>query len=302
MSPQRHMAAGAAIGGPIGRFTHHNNLLGRIAEGAWLACRRSGDACSSRGEERGTAALAGRKGKGRTSIGLNVQGIGVPIEVRRHAGARRLTLRVSKTRRAVVVTLPSACRVDEAGRFLRHHIDWVRDRLGRVPEPVPFVHGAVVPVRGHVHRIAFVGSGRGRPVVGIVPCPSGMPRLDVSGLIEHAPRRLKDWLVAQARADLESCVARHARALSVKVRRIGLRDQTSRWGSCSASGLLSFSWRLILAPPFVLDYVAAHEVAHLQEMNHGARFWKLVAGCVPDLDGAKRWLREEGNDLHRYGV
>ena len=88
----------------------------------------------------------------------------------------------------------------------------------------------------------------------------------------------------------------------MRPRRIGLRDQTSRWGSCSSNGLLSFSWRLILAPPLVLDYVAAHEVAHLAEMNHGARFWKLVAECVPRLDEAKHWLRHEGSDLHRYGV
>jgi predicted metal-dependent hydrolase len=124
----------------------------------------------------------------------------------------------------------------------------------------------------------------------------------VSGRAEHGARRLKDWLIAQAHADLDARVAWHARNLGVRPKRIGLRDQTTRWGSCSASGLLSFSWRLILAPPAILDYVAAHEVAHLLEMNHGARFWKLVAKSVPRLDDAKRWLREEGTDLHRYGV
>jgi len=122
------------------------------------------------------------------------------------------------------------------------------------------------------------------------------------GRVEHAGRRLKDWLAQQARADLDERVSWHARKLGVRPRRIGLRDQTSRWGSCSSSGLLSFSWRLIFAPPLVLDYVAAHEVAHLVEMNHGARFWKLVAECVPSLDEAKQWLRHEGTDLHRYGV
>jgi predicted metal-dependent hydrolase len=226
----------------------------------------------------------------------------VPVELRRHAGARRLTLRVSKTRRAVVVTVPAECRMDEAGRFLRSHIDWVRERLGRVPEPVPFVDGAKVPVRGRQHRIRFAGPARGTAVVRAEELAGGMPHLTISGRIEHAARRLKDWLAEEARDDLDARVTWHAKRLGVRVRRIGLRDQTTRWGSCSASGLLSFSWRLILAPPFVLDYVAAHEVAHLVEMNHGPRFWKLVAKAVPRLDEAKDWLRTEGTHLHRYGV
>jgi predicted metal-dependent hydrolase len=258
--------------------------------------------CARRRGVQGAHKLPSAKRRKTKTIGLEVHGIGAPVEVRRHAGARRLTLRVSKTRRAVVVTVPAQCRLDEAGKFLRTHIDWVRDRLGRVPEPVPFVNGAEIPLRGRMHRLRFTGSGRGRPVVDVTETSAVTPRLNVSGRAEHAPRRLRDWLGQQACADLDESVARHARHLGVRPRRIGLRDQTSRWGSCSASGLLSFSWRLVLAPPFVLDYVAAHEVAHLVEMNHGARFWKLVAACVPDLDAAKHWLRHEGTDLHRYGV
>jgi predicted metal-dependent hydrolase len=240
------------------------------------------------------------KTKRTRTAALQVQGIGVPIEVRRHAGARRLTLRVSKTRRAVVVTVPSGCRIEEADRFLKTNIDWVRERLGRVPEPVPLADGAAIPLRGHLHRIRFIGPLRGAPVVSIDDIGRPMPHLDVAGLAEHAARRLKDWLLAQAHKDLGEQVARHAAALGVRVRRISLRDQTTRWGSCSANGFLSFSWRLILAPPHVLDYVAAHEVAHLLEMNHGARFWKLVARAVPRLEEARHWLRHEGTDLHRY--
>jgi hypothetical protein len=232
------------------------------------------------------------------TVALSVQGIGVPVEVRRHAAARRLTLRVSKTRRAVVVTLPTTSHIEEAGRFLSTHADWVRERLGRVPEPVPLVEGATIPLRGEPHRISLTGSARG--VVSVDRSARGLPRLLVSGRHEHAARRLKDWLVAQARKDLEACVALHARRLGVRASHISLRDQTTRWGSCSASGVLSFSWRLILAPRHVLDYVAAHEVAHLREMNHGPRFWKLVAQCVPRLEEAKLWLRNEGSELHRY--
>ena len=242
---------------------------------------------------------SGERKRARTAA-LQVQGIGVPVEVRRHAGARRLTLRVSKTRRTVVVTVPSGCRIEEADRFLRTNIDWVRERLGRVPEPVPLVDGATIPLRGRPHRICFTGPARGASVVKAQSCANGPARLEVTGRIEHAARRLKDWLIAQALKDLDARVAWHAANLGVRVRHIGLRDQTTRWGSCSANGLLSFSWRLILAPPHVLDYVAAHEVAHLLEMNHGARFWKLVARSVPRLEEAKDWLRHEGTDLHRY--
>jgi len=109
-------------------------------------------------------------------------------------------------------------------------------------------------------------------------------------------------LVSEARADLQDRVSWHSRNLQLKPRRIAVRDQTTRWGSCSSSGVLSFSWRLILAPTLVLDYVAAHEVAHLQEMNHGPRFWDLVRMTMPRMEEAQRWLKRHGGDLHSYGA
>jgi predicted metal-dependent hydrolase len=242
------------------------------------------------------------RGTGRAvETAIELEALGAPIEVRRHPTARRLTLRVSKTKRAVIVTVPAECRMEEADRFLRSNLDWVRDRLTRVPEPVPFADGSRIPLRGRLHRVSFAGPDRARSVVEIDGA-GGAPRLSVAGRLEHAPRRLKDWLVEQARVDLEGCVAVHCRSLGVKARRIALRDPTSRWGSCTADGLLAFSWRLILAPSHVLNYVAAHEVAHLLEMNHGPRFWKHVARCMPRLEEAKRWLRTHGADLHRYGA
>jgi predicted metal-dependent hydrolase len=198
--------------------------------------------------------------------------------------------------------VPAECRMEEADKFLRSNLDWVRERLTRVPEPVPFADGSRIPLRGRPHRLCFTGPERARAVVEIEQSGGGAPRVNVSGRLEHAPRRLKDWLVEQARVDLEACVAAHTRSLGVKARRITLRDQTSRWGSCTAGGLLAFSWRLVMAPGHVLDYVAAHEVAHLLEMNHGPRFWKHVARCMPRLEEAKRWLRNNGADLHRYGA
>jgi predicted metal-dependent hydrolase len=233
---------------------------------------------------------------------LELEALGAPIEVRRHAAARRMTLRVSKTKRAVLVTVPAVCRMEEASRFVESNLDWVRECLGAVPAPIPFADGARIPLRGRMHRLRFSGVARARPVVEVAAGAGATPQLVVSGRLEHASRRLKDWLVEQARADLDASVSRHSSTLGVKARSISLRDQTSRWGSCTAGGLLSFSWRLVLAPGHVLDYVAAHEVAHLVEMNHGPRFWKHVARCMPRLEEAKRWLRSNGADLHRYGA
>ena len=94
----------------------------------------------------------------------------------------------------------------------------------------------------------------------------------------------------------------HAQRLGLTYTRLGVRDQTSRWGSCSSNKTLSFSWRLILAPEEILDYVAAHEVAHLREMNHSERFWALVTKTLPGHDEARQWLRQNGQELHRYGA
>ena len=232
---------------------------------------------------------------------IAVSGLRDPVEVRRHPGARRMTLRVSRTRRAVIVTLPMKCDLAQAGRFLSSHVEWVRERLTDMPEPVPFADGGLIPLRGIPHRIVFVGPRRGGPVT-VTSQNGGRPELRVAGEFEHAARRLRDWLIKEARDDLAERCSFHAGRLGLKYGRISVRDQSSRWGSCSTTGNLSFSWRLVLAPPDILDYVAAHEVAHLAEMNHGPRFWALVRKTYPTLDEAKQWLNVYGLDLHRYGA
>jgi predicted metal-dependent hydrolase len=224
-----------------------------------------------------------------------------PVEVRRHPGARRMTLRVSRTRRAVIVTVPMRCNLADADTFLNRHLEWIQERLGTLPTPVPFADGGIMPLRGQLHRIAFSGAGRGTAPVTCVPASDG-PTLSVAGGAEHAGRRLRTWLFEEARHDLDDRVLFHANRLNLRAKRIAVRDQTSRWGSCSTTGVLSFSWRLVLAPPLVLDYVAAHEVAHLAEMNHGPRFWLLVRTTMPRMDEAKTWLALYGMDLHRYGA
>lgn len=247
------------------------------------------------------------------SGGGEMHGIDAPIEVRRHPGARRMTLRVSRTRRAVIVTVPVQCNLDDANTFLSRNLDWVRERLVDLPSLSPLGHGSELPLRGEMHRLEFTGAERRRgsvgagPVTRIVaateetaPGEPAMPVLSVGGRPEHAARRLGDWLFDEARRDLDVAVQRHARALGLSPKRIVVRDQTSRWGSCSTTRVLSFSWRLVMAPPSILDYVAAHEVAHLAEMNHGPRFWALVERTFPRMEDAKRWLTVYGVELHRY--
>lgn len=230
-----------------------------------------------------------------------LEDVGARVEVRRHPGARRLTLRVSRTRRAVIVTLPLQCDLDEAGTFLSRHMDWVRERLDSLPDPVPFADGRAMPLRGEPHDIVFTGAARTR-LVTVQPGTGPRCEIRVPGALDSAPGRLRTWLIDEAKRDLDIRVAYHARRLGVQAKRIAVRDQTSRWGSCSTTRVLSFSWRLLLAPPPVLDYVAAHEVAHLAEMNHGPRFWGLVRKTLPDYEASKRWLQVFGLDLHRYGA
>ena len=235
------------------------------------------------------------------SEALKVEGLPAPVEIRRHPTARRMTLRVSRTKHAVIMTVPLQCNLVDAGNFLHSHLDWVRRHLGAVPQPVSLECGEVVPFRGRPHRIVFNGErGADYTVRAEEASGTATPRLVVAGTREGAARRLANWLSQQAAKDLDARVQFHAARLGVKPKQIVLRDQSSRWGSCSTTRVLSFSWRLILAPPSVLDYVAAHEVAHLAQMNHGPKFWALVAKTMPQMDQARAWLRVFGMDLHRY--
>ena len=222
------------------------------------------------------------------------------VRLRRHPQARRYTLRIQAATREVVLTMPPRGSMREARAFAERHGAWIAARLGRLPAAVPFAHGTVIPLRGVDHRIEHRRGARG--TVWREAGSDGMPLLCVAGDAPHVGRRVTDHLKREAKRDLETAVARYADRLGVKVRRISIRDQASRWGSCSTSGVLSFSWRLVLAPRYVLDYLAAHEVAHLQEMNHSARFWRLLGRMCPDMERAKAWLDAHGTDLHRYGI
>lgn len=226
---------------------------------------------------------------------LSIDGVPVAVSFRRNPRARRMILRMSET--GVTVTLPPGSSERSGLDFALNHAGWIRRQLARRPASQPFAPGNRVPVRGTLHLIAQANGRRGG--VRIESGPE--PRLVVAADTPHVARRIGDWLKAEARLDLSSASRAHAEAMGTRYRRLSLRDQTSRWGSCSSAGHLSYSWRLILAPAFVLDYVAAHEVAHLIEMNHSSRFWSLVRAHAPRADEARRWLKRHGPGLHSYG-
>ena len=222
------------------------------------------------------------------------------VRLRRHRQARRYTLRVDGASREVVLTIPPRGSLKGAREFAQKHGGWIAARLKRLPAAAPFVPGAAVPLRGVPHRIVHRSDMRGTVWTEIDEHRAAL--LCVAGASPHVHRRIGDFLKREARRDLDAASRRHAAALGVAIKRIVVRDQSSRWGSCSNSGALSYSWRLILAPPFVLDYLAAHEVAHLVEMNHSPRFWRVVARVCDHVERAKKWLDTSGNDLHRYGI
>ncbi len=234
--------------------------------------------------------------------GLVIDGAELPVIFKRNARARRIILRMNPKGEGIVLTVPPGTTQREALNFAVSQSAWITARLKRTLETVAFADGVEVPFRGEMHMICHRPTPRRT-----VWCEEGtgegeLPSLCVSGRGEHLPRRLKDWLKAQARSDLSAASNHYAAAMGLKYSRLSIRDQSSRWGSCSSTGALSYSWRLVMAPPDVLDYVAAHEVAHLAEMNHGPAFWALVERNCPHTKTAKHWLKQNGRGLHRYGV
>ena len=226
---------------------------------------------------------------------LKIDGRLLEVRVRLNPRARRMIVKVNPATGEVSVTAPTRRGLSAALDFARGEREWIAGQLAKAPGPVAIETGAMIPFRGAQHEIRAAARG---------PAPVWVQdgAIWVRGDAAHAPRRVMDFLKREARSAFESRVLHHAARLGVKPSRITVRDTASRWGSCSSARVLSFSWRLILAPEFVLDYVVAHEVAHLREMNHSPRFWAHVRSLAPGMDAAQTWLRTNGRDLQRYGV
>lgn len=228
---------------------------------------------------------------------LKIDGRSVEVILKADPRARRFIVKVDSSTGAVSVIAPSTRSLERALEFAKKERDWIAERLAIVPEPVRLAVGASVLFRGVEHVIRASDGGNG-PVW--IDKDTILPAIRVAGEPEHRQRRLLDWFKREARRRIELRVAEYAAVLGVNPKRVTIRDTSSRWGSCSSTRNLSFSWRLVLAPPHVLDYVVAHEVAHLRELNHSPRFWRLVESLVRDVEGSTKWLADNGALLHRY--
>lgn len=213
--------------------------------------------------------------------------------------AKRIALKVKPSDREVTVTVPGIRSLPKAMRFVKEQKEWIEIQLEALPPAQPFEPEAPVLFEGEIYRLVHPGA-RGRPRVDreareiIVPAPEGT----FSG-------RVKRLLIREARDRLNQATHDYADIVGRPVEKIQVRDTSSRWGSCitrGGKGHMSYSWRLIAAPRFVLDYVAAHECAHMIEANHSPAYWSIVAEIFPDYKKAKKWLRTNGAYLHAVGA
>lgn len=214
------------------------------------------------------------------------------LAVVEHPRATRLTLRV-RPAGGLRVTVPPGMPQAQVDRFLERNRQWLEDKVAGLPDRPQVRAGIKLPVRGVNHKIVHA-PGRG---VTAVRAGADGPELAVRGTIDHLPRRVADFLRAQARAEIEPRVARYAARVGRPAASVRFRDTVSRWGSCSSAGNLSFSWRIMMAPPAVIDYLVAHEVAHLRHMNHGSEFWALCETLCSDTPRARAWLKRNGSKL-----
>ena len=211
------------------------------------------------------------------------------LVIRRSARAKRINLRISNLDGRVILTIPKGAREDEALAFARSKADWIAHHRSKRPSEIIVGFGAEVPILGTPHRIVPATGKAIRRAPGEIAVPSG-----------HVGKRLAVWFKEHARRTLAEASDKYARALDKPIAAIQMRDTRSRWGSCSSAGRLMFSWRLVMMPMDVLRYVAAHEVAHLAEMNHSPAFWQTVERLYGPYQAPRTWLRQNGGGLHRY--
>ena len=213
----------------------------------------------------------------------------VPLTLRRSPRARRLSLRISALDGRVTLTLPKSLPEREALDFAAEKEDWIRSHLAKHPEAMLVQTGSCLPIDGMERRIVVANGKRVLMHEDVIEVPGDRPG-----------RVLQRFLRELARDRLAAASDQYAATLGRPYSRLTLRDTRSRWGSCTSDGGLMYSWRLILAPPEVLRYVAAHEVAHLAEMNHSPAFWQQVEHLYGDYQGPRKWLKQQGGGLHRF--
>ncbi|MEM6903761.1 MAG: SprT family zinc-dependent metalloprotease [Pseudomonadota bacterium] len=219
----------------------------------------------------------------------------LPVHWRHHGRSQRLTARLDPRGQGLRVTTPPYVPLGEVQRFVEENRDWVEAQLAHKGEHVAIKPGMELPIEGIPRIITPTGRLRGLPELTDT-------HLHVPGEPDRLAGRVTRFCRSMAKERIVPLAEAKAARSNCKVQRITVRDTTSRWGSCTHDGCLSFSWRLILAPPSVLDYVVAHEVAHLTHMDHSEAFWALNAQLANGtMAEAKSWLRRHGRTLFLYG-
>jgi len=213
----------------------------------------------------------------------------IEVEIKRSARSKRLSLRVSRLDGKVTLSMPNRVSDREARKFLDEKADWIRGNIEDMPDVTRIEVGAGILFEGEEIPIVAGEGRRARLTEAGIAVPAGAVGPRVAALLK-----------IEARARLTEASERYASAIGKGFGRVTIRDTRSRWGSCTSDGNLMYSWRLVMAPPEVLAYVAAHEVAHLIHMNHSAAFWAEVGGIFPDYDRPRAWLRNNGHLLHQY--
>ncbi len=215
----------------------------------------------------------------------------VDVVIKKSTRAKRLSLRVSNLDGTVSLTMPNWAPEREALDFLQSRRGWLMGHIQNRPAMQRPVIGAVIPIAGQLHEICEIPNTERSRAAYITD-----GRLYVAN-DARIPVRVATLLKAMAHRDLRAASEKYATRLGRSFAKLTLRDTKSRWGSCSAQGHLMYSWRLIMTPPEVLDYVAAHEVAHLAEMNHGPKFWAHCAALCPDYQKHRQWLKTHGREI-----
>lgn len=219
------------------------------------------------------------------------------VIVKRSKKARRVTLRLDPVERVVNLVIPHRMPLKTAYKFARQHEDWVRKTLDKLPEKVAFTHGTIIPVFGDQVRLDIeIDPTRKRTVL-----KQYDDVLSVKTYQTDVTSRITIHLKKVARAGLSDIASEKADMIGKQIKAVSIRDTKSRWGSCSQDCNMSFSWRLMFAPYGAIDYVVAHEVAHLIHMNHGLKFWNLCEELSFDYKNGRRWIKQNGNSLMSYG-
>jgi predicted metal-dependent hydrolase len=237
----------------------------------------------------------------RYAAGDTLEVAGCPVRLKVDRRARRISLRVDAASREIVATAPSPRRLKEAALFASQRAAWIGQAVARLPKSEPFEPGRVIEILGRPCRLETSPRRRGSEII-----EGEDLRLEAAGEGQAFVRAVERALKREALEAFRERTDFHVRALGQPLPRVGIMDARSRWGSCTPArpgriASIRYSWRLILAPYWVADYVAAHECAHLVHANHSPKFWSVVKGMVPDVKSARAWLRANGPRLHAAG-